>query len=326
MSIKTLYPESLTPLMTRLDELGEKAIVSDLIELFDPDGAHNLGDDCAVVDLGRDYLLVTTDIINRKTHIPEGAGSRDVGWHIAAINLSDIAAMGGQPLGMLFAFGLRGDAPVSDLTEISEGIRECCSNYAIPVLGGDTKESDVLTISGTAIGTVPKSEILWRKGAKPGDIIAMTGVLGKPMEWFRAKDPHKAQFLLRVVPRIREGRILAQSQAVTSCIDMSDGLSTSLHHLAKAGGVGLEVDFNRLLFAQGLSLEEKEHALHLGGDYELLFTVSPDRAEHVFNADFGTSPITQVGEVTEDTGVFILKDGATSQLPDKGYEHFGGSA
>jgi thiamine-monophosphate kinase len=310
--------------MKRLDELGEKAIVSNLIQLFDPDGARNLGDDCAVLDLGRDYLLVTTDIINRKTHIPEGAEPRDVGWHATAINISDIAAMGGQPLGMLIAFGLPAESRFSELEEIAGGIRECCSTYGVHVLGGDTKESELMTISGTAIGTVPKSEILWRKGARPGDIVAMTGALGKPTEWYRNKDTGRIKFLLRVVPRIREGRILAQSRAVTSCIDTSDGLSTSLHHLARSGEVGFEVEFDRLPFALGLSPEENEKATHLGGDYELLFTVSPDRTEQVFNADFGSVPITQIGSVTDDAGVFINKDGASQPLPDKGYEHFGG--
>jgi thiamine-monophosphate kinase len=310
--------------MSKLDELGEKAIVANLVKLFDPDGAHNLGDDCAVVDLGRDYLLVTTDMINQRTHIPEGAESRDIGWHIAAINLSDIAAMGGQPLGALFAFGLMNDTQFSELEEITQGIRDCCSNYAIQVLGGDTKESETLTISGTAIGTVPKSEILWRKGARPGNIVAMTGALGKTIEWGRVRHPEKTQFLLRIVPRVREGRILAQSQAVTSCIDMSDGLSTSLHHISRSSGCGLAVDFDRLPFAMGLSSDEKDQSLHLGGDYELLFTVSPDRAEQVFNADFGTSPITQIGEVVEEDGVFLNREGVSQKLPDKGYEHFGG--
>ena len=305
-----------------LEDMGEKEIISKLIELFDPDRAHALGDDCAVIDMGRDYLLVTTDMINQKTHVPDGARPEDIGWHAAAINLSDIAAMGGHPLGMLYAFGLPTQTQFDHLEKIAEGIRTCCSNYGVPVLGGDTKENEILTISGTAIGTVPKTEILWRKGARPGDIIAMTGALGKPMEWNRGKSPEKTQFLLRVVPRIREGQMLAQSSAVTSCIDTSDGLSTSLHHISKAGNVGLEIYFEKLPMATGLSPDEKDMALHMGGDYELLFTVAPERADRIFNADFGTSPITQIGVVTDDVGVLINKDGASQPLEDRGYEHF----
>lgn len=310
--------------MPRLDELGEKTIVARLIELFDSQGAHLLGDDCAVLDMGRDYLLLTTDMINQKTHVPDGASHRDIGWHIAAINLSDIAAMGGQPLGMLFAFGMPAGLDFAGLEDMAGGIQDCCSTYGVPVLGGDTKENDILTISGTALGTVPKSDVLRRKGARPGDIVAMTGALGKPMEWYRNKNPETVKFLLRVVPRIREGQILSRSKAVTSCIDTSDGLSTSLHHLLKANDAGFDIYFEKLPFAAGLMADEKELALHMGGDYELLFTIAPERADNVFNSDFGGAPITQIGVVTDDAGVFMNRDGASQPLPDKGYEHFGG--
>lgn len=309
----------------RLSDLGEREAVARLIQLFDPDGVRRLGDDCAVLDLGKEFLLTTTDMICRKTHLPEGARPVDMGWYAAAINLSDIAAMGGRPLGMLFALGLPGQTSWDEVEGISTGIRNCCSEFGIPVLGGDTKENESLTISGTAIGTVPKGEIMWRKGARPGDIIAMTGRLGRPLQWSRDGSPEGVSALLRLEPRIREGQQLASSRAVTSCIDISDGLSTSLHHLSDASQVGLEIDFDSLPMTEGLSVKEKELAIHYGGDFELLFTVDPGRAEKVFSADPGSVPMTRIGVVTEETSVRMTVDGGSQPLPDRGYEHFRGA-
>ncbi len=308
--------------MEDLKDLGEKKIVTSLIRMFDPEGQHMLGDDCAVIDLGKDYLLITTDMINRRTHIPEGANPRDIGWYAAAINLSDIAAMGGRPLGMLFAFGLPPDTSFEILEDITEGIRDCCSGYAIPVLGGDTKENDTLTISGTGIGTVSKRAIMWRKGASPGDVVAMTGSLGRPLKW--KKDSHETKALLRIEPRLKEGQMLGASGAVTSCIDISDGLSTSLYHLSEASRKGFELDYESLPIISGLSDDERELALHCGGEYELLFTVDPRHADRVFGIGWGDIPVTRIGVVTDDMEISIIRDDTREILPDKGYEHFGG--
>jgi thiamine-monophosphate kinase len=305
--------------MAKLSDLGEKSVISRLLEIFDPDGLRSMGDDCAILDRGDDYLLVTTDMIYEKTHIPKGSAPGDVGWYAAAINLSDIAAMGGTPLGMLFAFGLPRDTDPEWLDSLVSGIQECCSQHNAPVIGGDTKENDSVTISGTAIGTVRKSQMLRRSGARPGDIVAMTGRLGRGVLWDR--DRGNTRFLLRIEPRVKEGLHLASSGAVTSCIDMSDGLSTSLHHLARSGKVGFEVDLDRIPMMDGLDRKGKLKALHSGGDYELLFTVNPKKIADI-PGSAGNTPITHIGRVTEK-GVTMTVDGKTECLADEGYEHFG---
>ena len=139
--------------MPELKDMGEKNIVAGLIDKFDPKAAHNLGDDCAILDMGKEYLVMTTDMVGQGTHFPENAQPEDIGWYAAAVNLSDIAAMGAYPLGMLFALGLPGALDEKWLDRLAEGIKECAGKHGAPVLGGDTKESQQITIGGTAVGT-----------------------------------------------------------------------------------------------------------------------------------------------------------------------------
>ena len=303
--------------MSELSSIGERSIVASLIKKFDPHGIYSLGDDTAILDYGKENLLITTDTICQKTHIPINASPQDIGWYVAAINLSDIAAMGGHPLGMLFSLGLSASTSTKWLDELTDGIQECCSKFKVPVLGGDTKENDTITITGIALGTVPKSEILRRSGAKPGDIVAMTGQLGRGLFWEQDKENNVSQYL-RVEPQLKIGQILAETKAITSCIDISDGLSTSLHLLASASNVGFEIEFDLVNLIPGLNVKEKELALHYGGDFELLFTIRPDKANLVLNQP----EITQIGYVTDDISVSLVKDGASEPLENKGYEHF----
>lgn len=305
--------------MPRLFDIGERNIVADMIKKFDHDGARELGDDCGIIGMGNEYILITTDMITQATHMPSGSKPNDIGWYAAAINLSDIAAMGGEPMGMLFALGLPRDLESEWLGALSAGIQDCCSSFGVPVLGGDTKENSTLTISGTAIGRVSKDQILRRSGAQPGDIIAMTGKLGRGIIWSRNKDD--SSILLRIEPRLNEGRILAASGAVTSCIDMSDGLSTSLHHLSRSSKVGLQVVFEQIPMMASLNHDGKMSSLHYGGDYELLFTIAPSKRD-AFMKSVQNIPITEIGQVTAEMGIVLSVNGARENLLDKGYEHF----
>ncbi len=304
--------------MAELSKLGEKSIVAGLIGKFDPSGVNSLGDDCAILKFGNEYLLMTTDMIAEETHIPKKSKPEDIGWYAAAINLSDIAAMGGTPLGLLFALGLPRETDIVWLERLTSGMKECCDSFDIPVLGGDTKENQSLTIAGTAFGRVSKGQILRRSGAKPGDILAMTGKLGRGMLWKRTGDP---AHVLRIAPRIPEGRLLAESGAVTSCIDLSDGLSTSLHHLSREGNVGFDVEFESLPMPEIFDGKDREKAIHRGGDYELLFTVNPKKADVLLEKDFGC-PVTLIGQVISGHAITLLGGECEMPLPDRGYEHF----
>jgi len=317
--MRYMQPGEMGIQMSELSEIGERDIVASIIKKFDPKGIYALGDDTAILDYGKEFLLLTTDTISQKTHIPENASPQDIGWNVAAINLSDIAAMGGRTLGMLFSLGLPASTTTKWLDELTDGIQECCSDYSVPVLGGDTKENDTITITGIALGTVPKQEILRRSGARPGDIVAMSGQLGRGLLWEHDKENNISQYL-RVEPRLKTGQMLAESGAVTSCIDISDGLSTSLHLLSSASNIGFEIEFGSVNFVPGLNDKEKILALHYGGDYELLFTVRPDRADMII----AQPGISQIGYVTDDISVSLVKEDASEHLQNKGYEHFRG--
>jgi thiamine-monophosphate kinase len=303
--------------MPKLTERGEREIVAGLIRALDPEGRMLLGDDCAMLDMGAEYLLATTDVMTASTHIPSGTEPEDVGWYAAAINLSDIAAMGGEPQGMLFALGLPRDTDVKWLERLVSGMRDCCEAYSAPIMGGDTKENPNITISGTALGRVPKDRVLRRSGARPGDLLAMTGCLGRGILWER--DPGHPEILLRVSPRIREGIALAGSGICTSCIDVSDGLSTCLHLMSAAGGVGFVMEPEKVPLMPGLEKDALDKAIHWGGDFELLFTVKRDKAAELARLVPGA---TVIGEVTSDREISLRKNRRTVPLPDRGYEHF----
>ncbi len=312
--------------MSKLRDLGEKEAIRHLVKRFDPEGQLMIGDDCAMVDMGREYLLATSDMINQDTHIPEGTRGWLIGWYATAINLSDIASMGGFPLGLLFALGLPPDMEMNFLDDIAQGMEDCCKAHGARVLGGDTKENPTISITGTALALVGKKDVMQRKGARPGDMVFLTGELGNQLGWYKSRAEWDIESLLKVEPRVREGQMLAQSGAVTSCIDLSDGLSTSLHHLGKASGMGFEIEMANIPFIGSLSNEDRQRCLHLGGEFELLFTVDPEKASNIPNTSLGGLKISHIGTVTGEQDVFITDDDGQHILEDKGWEHFRGRA
>jgi thiamine-monophosphate kinase len=167
--------------MNKLSEMGEKEAVRHILaEIAEKESSNAIGpgDDAAAVDMGVVYLVATTDMIAQSTHVLPGMTDWQIGWTVAAVNFSDVAAMGAKPIGLLVSMGLPKDTPSERLDEIIRGILDCCEYAGGEMLGGDTKEAPELTLSGTALGTVVKRGILLRKGAKKGDLLAVTGSLG----------------------------------------------------------------------------------------------------------------------------------------------------
>jgi thiamine-monophosphate kinase len=165
--------------MKTLGGLGEREAIKIIEHLIKSDAVVGIGDDCAAIDIGNRYLLITTDMMVTKWHMPKGMGPYDIGWSIIAVNLSDIAAMGGKPLGLVTAIGITRGHPIEFLEQMVDGMNDCARRFNTSVVGGDTKEHEDLVLCGTAFGEVDKDKILLRKGAKPGDSIAVTGVLGR---------------------------------------------------------------------------------------------------------------------------------------------------
>ncbi len=323
--------------MTKLADIGERGAIEILSRIYDRAQPIGLGHDCGVVDWGEDFLVVTTDVVNRKTHIPAGATPQQVGWYATAVNLSDIAAAGARPLGFVAALSMPADTDVEFLRGLAHGMEECVREFGIAVLGGDTKEADVLSIAGTAFGRVRRDRILLRTGARPGDLIVVTGDLGraghamKTLEQPSALRSEALDQLLRPYPRIADGTFFSESGAVTSCMDLSDGVGTSIGQMAAMTKLSYQIEQEALPLYKGLAsfppAVAKELALYYGGDYELLATVRPDAIQTLL-ARYAESPrrghtrLTVIGKVAASGGNVLLTKTRREPLLAKGWEHF----
>jgi len=324
-------------IVKNLSDLGERRAIRLISNILSKgDEAVGIGDDCAALDFGEGYLLISTDMISKKTHVPEIMTPWQIGWFVVAINLSDIAAKGGRPLGLVLSLGLPRDTSDSFLEELTRGADECATTYGTSIIGGDTKENPSLTICGTVFGTVKKDEFMGRKGAKPGDVIAVTGTLGKAGAGYYAmqsnmEDPRMLEGLLEPKPRLEEGMTLAREKVVSACMDISDGLSSSLYQLQELNNVGFEIGREKIPLSQMLvklagenkNLDVYEYSLHFGGDYELLLTVPLDEFEKVQRSvEKIGNRLTNIGQVTKDSDICVVDGRVKKTLPNKGYEHF----
>lgn len=314
-------------------EITERALIARISKLLSKSGNLILGageDDCAALDIGmEDYLLVTTDMLHRKTDFPETMTAWQIGWMSVAVNLSDIASKGAKPLGILMAMGIPRDTELDFIEEMMKGMNDCALSYGTQIIGGDTDSHDELTMAGTALGIVKKELLIRRKGAREGDLVCVTGNIGSAggaLLALNKKIPAGEKILKALfepVPRIKEGIALAGTRAVTSMMDMSDGLALSLHDLSKAGGVGFKIYEDRLPVLPEIKKlfrgeELLEAVVYTGGDFELLFTVAKERLKDAKTA----CSLTVIGEVIKE-GVFIEREGRLEELKAKGYEHFG---
>jgi thiamine-monophosphate kinase len=318
----------------KISELNERALIQRIAQLL-PRQDKNIvvgagDDDCAVLDIGGDdLLLLTTDMLHRKTDFPQRMTGWQIGWMSVAVNLSDIASKGARPLGILMAMGLPPDTELDFLEDIIKGMNDCARKFNTHVLGGDTDSHDELTMTGTALGSIKKKLLVQRNGAKPGDLVCVTGNLGTAgaailsMDKGISVESKILKALFEPAPRINEGIALAGTCAVSSMMDISDGLALSLHDIGKASSVGFKIYEDRLpVIPEVTDLLEGDELLQVvvytGGDFELLFTIPPDKLGIVKSA----CPFTVIGEVINE-GIFIQRAGGLEELKGKGYEHFG---
>ena len=320
--------------MKTLGTLGERETIRIIEKIIKSDATIGPGDDCAAIDMGDQFLLVTTDMMVTKTHIPKGMGPYDIGWSIIAVNLSDIAAMGGTPLGLVTAIGITRGHPIEFIEQMVDGMNDCARRFNTSIVGGDTKEHDDLVLCGTALGVVSKKGILLRKGAKPGDLIAVTGNLGRAGAGFfstkKALNLKEAEDALkRPWPRVKEGMALSASGFVTSCMDISDGLSTSIFEMSRNSGMTYEIDYARVPKAKEVDLafhdleRQKDLVLNFGDDFELLFTIKREAENDLakLSQECGC-PMTVIGKVTSGEENILIDNGMREKLENLGYEHF----
>lgn len=305
-----------------------------------------IGDDTAVLRADGDkLLLMTTDMLVEGVHFSFAyARPKEVGKKALVVNISDIAAMGGQPTHATVALGIPDGFAVKDVEALYDGLRYACNMYRVNIVGGDTvKSPERLVINVSLLGEVEAFRVIYRSGARPGDVIAVTGPLGGSAAGLFALQQPDGEYPREVVKtlrsrhlspaaRVKEGRILSGSGAVTAMNDISDGLASEVTEICRASAVGcllraadvpLEKAAEKLA---GISGQEPLHwALYGGEDYELVFTVRPDRVAELQDImkKWGYS-INVCGEITgADEGCRILMpSGETAPLTPGGYNHF----
>ncbi len=270
--------------MTRLSALGELGLLAELERRSLVAGVEN---DAALVG----GLVVTVDALVEGVHFRfDWLGWRELGWRAAAVNLSDLAASGAAPDGLLVTLAAPGETALADVIELYEGIAET----GVPVVGGDTTAAPSVVLSVTALGR--SERVPGRTGARPGDLLVVTGPLGAAGAAFRE------QRYVRPPLRLEEGRRLAP--VATAMLDLSDGLAVDAAHLARRSGVRTVIDLDRVPLAAGATVAD----LAFGEDYELLAAV-PE-----------ASGFAAVGRVEAGEGVTFLSGGAPVALT--GWEHF----
>ncbi|MDR1955091.1 MAG: thiamine-phosphate kinase [Candidatus Methanoplasma sp.] len=299
--------------MVSLGELGERELVEGIRNIIRLPPGLGPGDDSAVIpNIGRD-IVACVDGITFERHFPKGMTYEEFGWMAAAVNISDLASMGAVPIGLLAGLTMPADLDVRSLYDIMLGMDICAESYGAYIYGGDTKFGSG-GVSCTAIGTLEGRSPMLRSGARPGDIIAVTGSLGSAAAGFYAAENGleglvSSSPLMTPVPRVDEGVALAASGAVTSCIDLSDGLAEGARSICNASKVGMNIHMTFLPEGEGvetvfseLGIPKKEMMLYWGGDYELLFTFDKSKMETLYSYDVDFSVI---GIVTNDNTPYI---------------------
>lgn len=292
-----------------------------------------IGDDCAVLRPrpGHD-LLVTTDFslegihFRRDWHSPESAGHRCL-----ARGLSDIAAMGGEPLAIFLSLALPPRLPQAWVDKFLRGLIVLTERHGAALAGGDTAESpDGVLADVVVIGSVPKGKTIRRSGARPGDLIYVSGELGGSAAAIKRLEQSSNKKLSPVdyprhffpEPRLELGRILRAKGLASAMIDTSDGLSTDLAQICEESGVGAELNADLIPRAK-VGMPQKEVnlqlALHGGEDYELLFTAPADKK---ISSIIAGVPIAQIGRITREKKMILRKSNSAVPLQSQGWEHF----
>jgi thiamine-monophosphate kinase len=287
--------------------------------------ARGLLDDTAVIEFGNEALILTHDMMAEAVHWLSSADPADVAWKLVASNLSDLAAKGAQPLGVLLGFMLGDDDDDWD-RRFASGLQDVLSSYDVPLLGGDTvaNRGDKRALGLTAIGAATYRPVPSRSGAQAGDLLYVTGTLGDALAGFELIEAGFTDIgdlgaaYNRPEPRLSEGQALAP--IVTAMMDISDGLLLDAERMAVASGVGIAIDLSQIPLSKnyqkqrGDGFESRLQAASWGDDYELLFAASPTAIIRV--------PTTLVGRVREGAGLSLHDGNQAVDLPvSLGYQH-----
>jgi thiamine-monophosphate kinase len=313
--------------------LSERTLIAGVRRLTrrGPGVVAGIGDDCAVLRIPAGHeMLVTTDFslegvhFRREWHPPESVGHRCL-----ARGLSDIAAMGGDPVSAFLSLALPPKLPQRWVDRFFEGFLKLAAEFNIALAGGDTSQSPAGILADiVVVGSVPKGEAILRSGARPGDRIYVSGALGGSaaiLDLLRRKRLQAGSFPAHFfpVPQVRLGQVLRRRGVASSMIDISDGFSTDLSHVCEESGTGAEIWETAVPRSKVAGLArpvDLDFALHGGEDYELLFTVPQGRSAPAARAGIA---ITEVGVITKGKDIFLVHaNQRRSRLRPLGWEHF----
>ena len=292
-------------------------------------GFEGIGDDCAVLPTGDGWALVfTTDVLVEGVHfLRDAASAAEIGCKSLAVNLSDVAAMGAQPVASMLSLALTPDAAGEWAEEFMKGYRKFSERYSVPLIGGDTSKSESgIIVNVVAIGRVRVENIKRRSTAIAGDIVMVGGMLGGSAEGLKDIlagdcDTENARLHKNPIPQVEEGIWLGGRPEVHAMMDLSDGLASDLVHILTASGVGAIVDTERIPAVNNVN-----SAVCGGEDYKLLFTVEASAAKSLtddFCEKFGYSPFA-VGEIIASDlhNIVWRKNGVVTTPGWSGFSHF----
>mgnify|MGYP005635722655 CR=1 FL=1 len=320
--------------------LGEKEIIRIIQEELDimPDLIMGLSDDVSAINMNGKVAILKTDMLVGKTDVPPGMSLRQAARKAVIMNISDFAAKGASPLVMLASLGLPKELKEGDVREIAAGLNEGAREYGIYIIGGDTNESSDLIINCSLFGFCDRKHLISRRGARPGDILAVTGEFGKTsaglrilLEGLSAPREIKSALINAVLlprARLNEGLALSRIGGVTSSIDSSDGLAWSLYELSDASNVGFIVDYVPLAeeavkFAGIHNFDPIDLGLYGGEEYELVVTIKPQfwKAAKRAVSKAGGSLI-KIGTAIKEKKVELRIGGEKRPIERRGWEHF----
>ena len=301
----------------KVSDIGEKELVRYIISR----SKDITPDDTAITQLDSTNLISTCDMLIQSRHFPKEMSYFNMGFKSVTVNASDLASMGASPLGFLLSIAIPKDLQLDSFEQIIDGVLSACEYYNIPLIGGDTNEASEIIISGTALGLCDNP--LMKDNYSIGDLIAVTGDIGLAALGFNldVEDNVYVNKALKPLARIKEGETL--KGLATSATDITDGLASELYEIKKDDFgfmiyedlLGISDEYKQI--SEDLGLNYLDLILHVGEDFELLFTISKDNLKKL-PFDYKV-----IGEVTDsDVVELTLENGFVERIENKGYEHY----
>lgn len=301
-----------------VSDIGEKELVKYIIA----NSKDIIPDDTAITSFNGSNLISTCDMLIQSKHFPENMSYFDMGFKAVTVNVSDLAAMGAEALGFLLSIAIPKDLNLDCFKQIIKGVLTACDYYSIPLIGGDTNEASEIIISGTALGLCDKP--LLKDSYNKDDLIVLTGDIGIAALGFNLEEMNNiyVKKALKPIARLNEG-IQIKNAGATSATDITDGLASELYEMKKDGfgfviyeeKLGISDEYKRI--ANWLNLDYLDLVLHVGEDFELVFTISEDNLRNL-DIDYKV-----IGKITDSDKIeMVLDNGLVEEIKNKGYEHY----